>query len=71
MKEQGSRPVVSLTLKGAQSLKFEVMMDLLRGLLQNLYGDYRYLLEHPGVLEEERQFYHRAKHMEEFHRGHE
>ena len=56
MKEQGSRPVVSLTLKGVQNTKFEVMMELLQGLLQKLYGDHRYLLEHPGVAEEGRRF---------------
>ncbi len=56
MKEQGSRPVVSLTLKGVQNTKFDVMMELLQGLLQKLYGDHRYLMEHPGVTEEGRRF---------------
>ena len=44
MQEQGSRPVVFLTLKEVRARKHDLMMDLLARTLQELCGRYQYLL---------------------------
>lgn len=45
MEQQGSRPVVSLTLKGVQGADFAALTESLRELLRNLYGSFRFLQE--------------------------
>ena len=48
MREQGTRPVVFLTLKDVNAAQFPDMLDLLRETLRKLYGRFRYLV-HDGT----------------------
>ena len=48
MQEQGSRPVVFLSLKGIQAPDYQLMQESLQEMLRGLYGHFRYLLECSG-----------------------
>ena len=59
MRQQGSRPVVFLTIKGAQGRRYALMMDMLRELLLGLYDHYRYLLESTALTGDDKAFFRR------------
>ena len=60
MREQGTRPVVFLTLKEVRAGKQAVMMDLLARMLQGLYQCYPYLLTSDRLSEEDKKAFHRV-----------
>ncbi len=60
MREQGTRPVVFLTLKEVRAGKQDVMMDLLARTLQWLYQCYPYLLTSDRLSEEDKKAFHRV-----------
>ena len=60
MREQGTRPVVFLTLKEVRAGKQTVMMDLLARTLQGLYQCYPYLLTSDRLSEEDKKAFHRV-----------
>lgn len=55
MREQGTRPVVFLTLKEVQAREYSVMMDLLRRIMQGLYQRFPYLLASDRLTEENKE----------------
>ena len=57
MKEQGSRPVVSLTLKGVQAKDFSGMMENLSELLRKLYGQFTCLENSPTLSVQEKRYF--------------
>lgn len=57
LQHQGQYPVIFLTLKGVQEPNFELAYQKLCGLLADLYGEYRYLLDSPQLAEEDKQNY--------------
>ncbi|MBQ3971095.1 MAG: AAA family ATPase [Selenomonadaceae bacterium] len=59
MREQGSRPVVFLSLKGIQGPDYQLMQESLQEMLRGLYGQFRYLLESPVVAEDDKLFFRR------------
>ena len=59
MAEQGSRPVVFLTLKGVQSPNYPLMLESLQELLRTLYGKFRYVLQTEEVAEDDKAFFRR------------
>ena len=59
MTEQGSRPVVFLSLKGIQGPDYQLMQECLQEMLRVLYGQFRYLLESPDVAEDDKLFFRR------------
>ena len=59
MREQGSRPVVFLSLKGIQGPDYALMQECLQELLRTLYGRFRYLLESPALAEDDKLFFQR------------
>ncbi|MBQ1336452.1 MAG: AAA family ATPase, partial [Selenomonadaceae bacterium] len=60
MREQGTRPVVFLTLKEVRAGKQAVMMDLLARMLQGLYQCYPYLLTSDRLSEEDKKAFQRV-----------
>ena len=56
MQEQGSRPVVFLTLKELQAMSFANMKVLLAEFLRRLYGQHDYLERSDALSEEDRQY---------------
>ena len=58
MAEQGTRPVVFLTLKDANARDFGTMIDMFSALLQDVYRHHRYLLT-DGNLEENEVYFKR------------
>ena len=58
MQEQGSRPVVFLTLKEVRARKHDVMMDLLARTIQELCGRYQYLLSDSRLPEKDKDALH-------------
>ena len=64
MGEQGTRPVVFLTLKEVRAGKHTVMMDLLARALQGLYQCYPYLLTSDRLSEEDKKAFHRVTALE-------
>ncbi|MBR2214983.1 MAG: AAA family ATPase [Selenomonadaceae bacterium] len=59
MAEQGSRPVIFLTLKGGQAPEYALMLEYLQELLRVLYGQFRYLLESVALAEDDKQYFER------------
>ena len=57
MREQGTRPVVFLTLKNIHFPDFSSMLAAMREQLRKLYGGYRYLLQENSLMEDERRFF--------------
>ena len=57
MTEQGSRPVVFLTLKGAQSIEFAGMLVKLSELLRQLYGQFDYLQESSALSPQDKSYF--------------
>ena len=57
MKEQGTRPVIFLTLKELQYKTYDLLLEGFRELLRSLYGDFRLLAESPKLAEDEQQFF--------------
>lgn len=57
MTEQGSRPVVFLTLKGAQSIEFAGMLVKLSELLRQLYGQFDYLQESNALSPQDKSYF--------------
>ncbi len=60
MREQGTRPVVFLTLKEVRAGEQAVMMDLLARTLQDLYLNYSYLLASERLTKEEKNIFRRV-----------
>ncbi|MBQ7479474.1 MAG: AAA family ATPase, partial [Selenomonadaceae bacterium] len=57
MREQGTRPVVFLTLKEVQAGTFAEMQVILAELLRNLYGQSQYLEHSESLSGQERQYF--------------
>ncbi len=57
MQEQGSRPVVFLTLKEVRSSGFTSMLEKLTYFLQNLYGTFAYLADSEKLFAQEKDFF--------------
>ena len=57
MAQQGSRPVVFLTIKGAQSLEFTGMLTKLSELLRQLYGQFDYLQESSALSGQDKAYF--------------
>ena len=57
MGEQGTRPVVFLTLKEVCAGSQAVMMELFRRTLQGLYQSYAYLLSSERLTEEDKKYF--------------
>lgn len=57
MEEQGSRPVVFLTLKGAQAKDFVGMMVKLSELMRQVYGQMAYLLSSEALLPQDKEYF--------------
>ncbi|MBR0284975.1 MAG: AAA family ATPase, partial [Selenomonadaceae bacterium] len=57
MKEQGTRPVVSLTLKGVQTREFLGMMESFSELLRKLYGRFSYLGSSAALSVQEQKYF--------------
>ena len=57
MSQQGSRPVVFLTLKEVQARAFANMKELLAEFLRRLYGQHAYLKQSNALSEEDRQYF--------------
>ena len=59
MAQQGSRPVVFLTLKGVQCPDYPLMLERLQELLRTVYGNFRYLQEAQELPEDDKSFFRR------------
>lgn len=59
MREQGSRPVVFLSLKGIQGPDYQLMQECLKEMLRGLYGQFRYLLDSLALPEDDKLFFKR------------
>ena len=57
MAEQGQRPVIFLTLKNAQSLKWEDELSKVAMILARLYGSYAFLQDSSALAESDRDFF--------------
>ena len=57
MQEQGSRPVVFLTLKEVRSASFTSMLEKLTYFLQRLYGTFAYLADSEKLFAQEKIFF--------------
>ncbi|MBR3456847.1 MAG: AAA family ATPase, partial [Selenomonadaceae bacterium] len=57
MNEQGTRPVVLLTLKDIQANSFQEMLALLSALLHDLYENFRFLLDSDALTPEEKTIF--------------
>lgn len=57
MQEQGSRPVVFLTLKEVRSTGFTSMLEKLTYFLQRLYGTFAYLADSKKLFAQEKDFF--------------
>ena len=57
MSQQGTRPVVFLTLKEVQARAFANMKELLAEFLRRLYGQHAYLKQSNALSEEDRQYF--------------
>ena len=57
MAEQGSRPVIFLTLKNAQSLNMEDELTKIAMILSRLYGNFPFLQTSPNLAEIEHDFF--------------
>ena len=64
MAEQGTRPVVFLTLKDVNGLTFDSLMAAMQNSLQDLFLDFRHLLDGDILDESERTFFVKVKNME-------
>ncbi|MBR2215380.1 MAG: AAA family ATPase [Selenomonadaceae bacterium] len=59
MTEQGTRPVVFISLKDVQEATFAALTDRWRGTLSGLYGQFRYLLKGEALAPEEIAYFQR------------
>ena len=57
MQEQGTRQVVFLTLKEAQSRSFSGMMEKLAEMLRQLYGNFQYLQDSEALSTQDREYF--------------
>ena len=57
MQEQGTRQVVFLTLKEAQSRCFSGMMEKLAEMLRQLYGNFQYLQDSEALSTQDREYF--------------
>ena len=59
MAQQGSRPVVFLSLKEIQGPDYALMQESMQEMLRGLYGQFRYLLDSPALAEDDKLFFKR------------
>ena len=57
MKEQGTRPVVFISLKDVKEKTFSAMIDSLRESLRQLYGQFRYLRDEGSLTDDEQSLF--------------